>query len=82
MTWWLPTLGGHGHRPRCSRVCRARRLLSYWPIFRCGLQNHIRTVAAARDIGIAVTNTPGAVTEATADIALMLLLMTARRRKA
>jgi len=40
--------------------------------------NHI-DVAAARDIGIAVTNTPGAVTEATADIALMLMLMTARR---
>lgn len=40
--------------------------------------NHI-DVAAARALGIAVTNTPGAVTEATADIALMLMLMTARR---
>lgn len=40
--------------------------------------NHI-DVAAARAAGISVTNTPGAVTEATADIALMLLLMTARR---
>lgn len=40
--------------------------------------NHI-DVAAARDAGITVTNTPGAVTEATADIALMLMLMTARR---
>jgi lactate dehydrogenase-like 2-hydroxyacid dehydrogenase len=40
--------------------------------------NHI-DVAAAKAIGIAVTNTPGAVTEATADIALMLMLMTARR---
>ncbi|MEL6913698.1 MAG: D-glycerate dehydrogenase [Pseudomonadota bacterium] len=40
--------------------------------------NHI-DVAAARDAGIAVTNTPGAVTEATADIALLLMLMTCRR---
>ena len=40
--------------------------------------NHI-DVAAARAAGIAVTNTPGAVTDATADIALMLILMTARR---
>ena len=40
--------------------------------------NHI-DVQAARQKGIAVTNTPGAVTEATADIALTLILMTARR---
>lgn len=40
--------------------------------------NHI-DVEAARNVGIAVTNTPGAVTEATADIALMLMLMSARR---
>ncbi|MEL6550016.1 MAG: D-glycerate dehydrogenase [Pseudomonadota bacterium] len=40
--------------------------------------NHI-DVAAAKAAGIAVTNTPGAVTEATADIALMLMLMTCRR---
>ena len=40
--------------------------------------NHI-DVAAARAAGISVTNTPGAVTEATADIALMLMLMSARR---
>ncbi|MET4130302.1 D-glycerate dehydrogenase [Roseovarius sp. MBR-6] len=40
--------------------------------------NHIN-VAAARAVGIAVTNTPGAVTDATADIALMLMLMSARR---
>ena len=52
---------------------------------RCGLLanfgvgfNHI-DVAAARAAGIAVTNTPGAVTDATADIALMLMLMSARR---
>jgi lactate dehydrogenase-like 2-hydroxyacid dehydrogenase len=40
--------------------------------------NHI-DVAAARSTGLAVTNTPGAVTEATADIAMLLILATARR---
>ncbi len=35
--------------------------------------------SAARAVGIAVTNTPGAVTDATADIALTLMLMSARR---
>ena len=40
--------------------------------------NHIN-VAAARDHGITVTNTPGAVTDVTADIGLTLLLMSARR---
>ena len=40
--------------------------------------NHI-DVAAARAAGLSVSNTPGAVTDATADIALMLMLMTARR---
>jgi gluconate 2-dehydrogenase len=40
--------------------------------------NHI-DVVAAKAAGLVVTNTPGAVTEATADIALTLMLMTARR---
>lgn len=40
--------------------------------------NHI-DVAAAKAKGIAVTNTPGAVTDATADTAMTLILMTARR---
>ncbi|WP_415919699.1 2-hydroxyacid dehydrogenase [Tateyamaria sp. SN6-1] len=40
--------------------------------------NHI-DVAAAQAAGVAVTNTPGAVTDATADLALMLMLMSARR---
>ena len=40
--------------------------------------NHI-DVVAARAAGVIVTNTPGAVTDATADIALTLILMTARR---
>ena len=40
--------------------------------------NHI-DVAAARAAGVTVTNTPGAVTDATADIAMMLILMACRR---
>ena len=40
--------------------------------------NHI-DVAAAKAAGIAVSNTPGAVTDATADIAICLMLMSARR---
>ncbi|HBZ44733.1 MAG TPA: D-glycerate dehydrogenase, partial [Maritimibacter sp.] len=52
---------------------RARLLANFGVGF-----NHI-DVAAARAKGITVTNTPGAVTDATADIALTLILMTARR---
>jgi gluconate 2-dehydrogenase len=40
--------------------------------------NHI-DIEAARAAGVMVTNTPGAVTDATADIAVSLILMTARR---
>lgn len=40
--------------------------------------NHI-DVPAAQAAGIVVTNTPGAVTDATADIAMTLMLMSARR---
>lgn len=40
--------------------------------------NHI-DADAARGAGVVVTNTPGAVTDATADIAMLLILMTARR---
>ncbi|MGR3500752.1 2-hydroxyacid dehydrogenase [Pseudaestuariivita sp.] len=40
--------------------------------------NHI-DVGAAKGAGITVTNTPGAVTDATADIAMTLMLMAARR---
>ncbi len=40
--------------------------------------NHI-DVAAAEAAGLKVTNTPGAVTDATADIAVSLILMTCRR---
>lgn len=40
--------------------------------------NHI-DVAAAKAAGLEVSNTPGAVTDATSDIAMTLMLMTARR---
>ena len=54
-------------RPRCRMVAN----------FGVGY-NHI-DVAACADHGVIVSNTPGAVTDATADIALTLMLMTARR---
>ena len=40
--------------------------------------NHI-DVLAARHAGVVVSNTPGVVTDATADIVVLLMLMTARR---
>ncbi|MGX7895887.1 2-hydroxyacid dehydrogenase [Tsuneonella sp. HG222] len=52
---------------------RAKLLANYGVGF-----DHI-AVAAAEEAGIAVTNTPGVLTDATADIALTLLLMAARR---
>jgi lactate dehydrogenase-like 2-hydroxyacid dehydrogenase len=56
-----------------ARAVRARGLAN----FGVGV-DHI-DVAAARRTGLVVTNTPGAVTDATADIAAMLMLMAARR---
>lgn len=52
---------------------RARLLANFGVGF-----NHI-DIAAAQGKGVAVSNTPGAVTDATADLALTLILMTARR---
>lgn len=71
----LPTLGdnfsarvlGAAHPLRC-------RLLANFGVG----YNHI-DVDAATALDIAVTNTPGAVTDATADMAMTLILMTARR---
>ena len=71
----LPTLGdgftadaiGRVDEPRCKILAN----------FGVGY-NHI-DVAAATARGITVTNTPGAVTDATADIAMTLILMAARR---
>ncbi|MAQ45762.1 MAG: D-glycerate dehydrogenase [Confluentimicrobium sp.] len=71
----VPTLGDRftaeafagGDDPRCKLLAN----------FGMGY-NHI-DIAAAQAAGIAVTNTPGAVTDATADVALMLMLMACRR---
>lgn len=71
----LPTLGDLFSADVFDGMDNARcRLLANFGVG----YNHI-DVAAARAAGIAVSNTPGAVTDATADIALMLILMTARR---
>ncbi|KPQ08147.1 MAG: gluconate 2-dehydrogenase [Rhodobacteraceae bacterium HLUCCA12] len=71
----LPTLGDRFSADILSAVPAPRtRLLANFGVG----YNHIDT-GAARAAGIAVTNTPGAVTDATADIALTLMLMSARR---
>lgn len=71
----MPTLGDRFQADVFSDVTDARcKLLANFGVG----YNHI-DVAAARAHGVAVTNTPGAVTDATADIAMTLILMTARR---
>lgn len=70
----LPTLGDLFSAQVFADVTPRAKLLANFGVG----YNHI-DVAAARAAGIAVTNTPGAVTEATADVALTLMLMTARR---
>lgn len=71
----LPTLGDLFKAPVFEAVPNPRaKLLANFGVG----YNHI-DVAAARAAGIEVTNTPGAVTDATADIALTLMLMSARR---
>ena len=71
----LPTLGDAFGTSAFDAVDAPRcRLLANFGVG----YNHI-DAAAARAKGIAVTNTPGAVTDATADIAMMLILMSARR---
>lgn len=71
----LPTLGDLFRAEVFADVPQPRaRILANFGVG----YNHI-DAEAARAAGIAVTNTPGAVTDATADIALSLILMTARR---
>lgn len=71
----LPTLGDQYSAEIFDAVPdpRARVLANFGVGY-----NHIDTGRAA-EMGIAVSNTPGAVTDATADIAMTLMLMTARR---
>ena len=71
----LPTLGDRFDAALFAEVPQPRcRILANFGVG----YNHI-DVAAARAAGVVVSNTPGAVTDATADIALALILMTARR---
>jgi len=71
----LPTLGDAftAHAFAAAGAPRARILANFGVGY-----NHI-DVAAAAKAGVVVTNTPGAVTDATADIAMALILMSARR---
>lgn len=71
----LPTLGDRFTAHVFAQVPapRARILANFGVGF-----NHI-DIEGARASGVVVSNTPGAVTDATADIALTLMLMTARR---
>lgn len=71
----LPTLGDQFSAAVFADVPDARcKMLANFGVG----YNHI-DVAAANAACIAVSNTPGAVTDATADIAMMLMLMSARR---
>jgi hydroxypyruvate reductase len=71
----MPTLGDMFGADVFAQVPEPRaRLLANFGVG----YNHIDTVAA-KAAGLCVTNTPGAVTDATADIAMTLLLMSARR---
>jgi gluconate 2-dehydrogenase len=69
----LPTLGDAFGAAAFAAPPRARILANF------GVGTDHIDIAAARAAGVAVTNTPGAVTDATADLAVMLMLMAARR---
>lgn len=69
----LPTLGDACRGAAFEGSVRAKILANFGVGY-----NHI-DVDAARAAGLQVTNTPGAVTDATSDIAMTLILMTARR---
>ncbi|WP_424942328.1 2-hydroxyacid dehydrogenase [Aliiroseovarius crassostreae] len=71
----LPTLGDRYTADIFAKAGKIRaRLLANFGVG----YNHI-DVDAAKAHGVAVSNTPGAVTDATADTAMTLILMTARR---
>ena len=69
----LPTLGDRFDGESLAGTHRCKILANFGVGY-----NHI-DVDAARAAGVIVTNTPGAVTDATADLALTLMLMTCRR---
>jgi gluconate 2-dehydrogenase len=69
----IPTLGDAFSAAVFDETPRAKILANFGVGY-----NHI-DAPAARAVGVEVTNTPGAVTDATADTAMMLILMTCRR---
>lgn len=69
----LPTLGDRFTADAFKGKLRTKLLANFGAGY-----NHI-DVKAAADAGVRVTNTPDVVTDATADIALTLILMVARR---
>ncbi len=69
----IPTLGDGFAAAAFDGALRCKLLANFGAGF-----NHI-DIAAARAAGVTVTNTPDVVTDATADIALTLILMTMRR---
>jgi gluconate 2-dehydrogenase len=69
----IPTLGDAFAAEAFAETPRTKILANFGVGY-----NHI-DATAARAVGVEVTNTPGAVTDATADIAMMLILMTCRR---
>ena len=69
----MPTLGDTFSAGAFQAGSRCRMLANFGAGF-----NHI-DINAAKAAGVAVTNTPDVVTDATADIALTLILMVARR---
>ena len=69
----IPTLGDAFSADAFTETPRTKILANFGVGY-----NHINA-QAARAVGVEVTNTPGAVTDATADIAITLMLMTCRR---
>jgi hydroxypyruvate reductase len=70
----IPTLGDNFNEQVLSGGPHRCKILANFGVG----YNHIDAAAAAEN-GVRVSNTPGAVSDATADIALMLMLMTCRR---
>jgi lactate dehydrogenase-like 2-hydroxyacid dehydrogenase len=69
----IPTLGDTFSAEAFTETPRTKILANFGVGY-----NHI-DAKAARAVRVEVTNTPGAVTDATADIAITLMLMTCRR---
>ena len=69
----IPTLGDAFNAAAFDEPLRCRMLANFGAGY-----NHI-DIAAANAAGVTVTNTPDVVTDATADLAMTLILMTLRR---